>query len=80
MRTQITVYLHGDSKEWLRGYAARCGLGESEVVRLLVQREAEIKWLLRALTAPDRTKDAFSSLRRLIERSAPYQGRRKSPR
>jgi hypothetical protein len=45
MRTQITAYLPADTKRWLRKYARECGQKESEVVRSLVERERQIKWL-----------------------------------
>ena len=53
MRTQITAYLHADTKSWLRKYAGECGLNESEVVRLLVEREQQVRWLRWALSARD---------------------------
>jgi hypothetical protein len=53
MRTQMTVYLHTDSKRWLKGYSRRCRLKESEIVRILLEREQQIKWLQWALQTPD---------------------------
>jgi len=53
MRTQITAYLHADTKPWLQKYARECGLGESEVVRLLLEREKQVRWLRWALSALD---------------------------
>ena len=62
MRTQITAYLHGDTKIWLRKYAEECGLGESEVVRLLIEREQRVRWLRWALSARDPAQGAASPL------------------
>jgi len=53
MRPQITTYFHPDTKVWLTEYAREMGLKESEVVRLLVERERNIGWLKTAISAPD---------------------------
>jgi hypothetical protein len=53
MRTQITAYLHADTKPWLQKYARECGMGESEVVRLLLEREKQVRWLRWALSTLD---------------------------
>lgn len=53
MRTQITVYLNLKIKNWLREYAARLHLKESEVVRQLIVRESHIHWLETALRQQD---------------------------
>jgi hypothetical protein len=62
MRTQITAYLHADTKPWLQKYADDCGLNESEVVRLLLEREQQICWLRWALSARDPAQDSTSAL------------------
>ena len=62
MRTQITAYLHADTKPWLRKYADECGLKESEVVRLLVEREQQVHWLRWALSARDPAQGPASPL------------------
>jgi hypothetical protein len=64
MRTQITAYLHADTKPWLQKYADECGLNESEVVRLLVEREQQIRWLTWALSARDPAQGSTPSLPR----------------
>jgi hypothetical protein len=53
MRPQITAYLHADTKVWLAKYAARLRLPKSEIVRLLIEREEQVRWLVWALSAPD---------------------------
>jgi hypothetical protein len=53
MRTQMTVYLYADSKKWLKGYSRKCRLKESEIVRILLEREQRIRWLQWALQTPD---------------------------
>jgi hypothetical protein len=53
MRPQITTYLSSETKVWLTRYAAQFGLRESEVVRLLVERERHIGWLKRVISVPD---------------------------
>ncbi len=53
MRTQITVYLSQDAKQWLAEYAAQMNLKESEVVKCLIERERQVKWLQWALQQSD---------------------------
>jgi hypothetical protein len=53
MRPQITAYLYSDTKKWLVSYAAECGLHRSEVVRLLLERERQVRWLKWALETRD---------------------------
>ena len=53
MRTQITAYLSEETKVWLQRYARGLGLKESEVVRLLIERERRIQWLSWSLDQPD---------------------------
>ncbi|MFI5024214.1 MAG: hypothetical protein ACHQRJ_21495 [Alphaproteobacteria bacterium] len=67
MRTQITVYLRAEMKSWLRKYAGKCGLKESEVVRFLVKREMEVGWLKWALSVrdPDQGSTASSPRRKV---------------
>lgn len=64
MRSQITAYLHADTKAWLRTYAKGCRLKESEVVRLLVEREEKARWLKWALSINDPGKGRSSALSR----------------
>ena len=64
MRPQITTYLHPDTKKWLINYADRCHLHRSEVVRLLLERERQVMWLLWALNTPDAAQGASKMLRR----------------
>lgn len=45
MRKQTTTHLRGDQKEWLPEYASGLGLGESELLRILVERERRTRWL-----------------------------------
>ena len=53
MRTQVTVYLNPEIKNWLQGYAAKLHLKESEVVRQLIIRERHVHWLETALRQQD---------------------------
>jgi hypothetical protein len=66
MRPQTTAYIHLDSKAWLTDYAKQCGLSASEVVRLLVEREQQVRWLEWALQTPDPGRS----------RSKPLKGRK----
>ena len=38
MRTQVAVYLHPDTKRWLKQYGNKFGMTQSEVARALVER------------------------------------------
>jgi hypothetical protein len=71
MRTQITAYLHADTKPWLRKYADECGLKESEVVRLLLEREKQVRWLRWALIVDDPARGSALSLPRRKDRLPP---------
>jgi hypothetical protein len=71
MRTQITAYLHADTKPWLRKYANECGLNESEVVRLLVEREQQVRWLKWALSIRDPAQGPAAQLPPLENRLPP---------
>jgi hypothetical protein len=53
MRAQVAVYLHPDTKKWLKRYGEKFGMTQSEVTRALVEREQQIKWLQWALQTPD---------------------------
>jgi hypothetical protein len=53
MRAQVAVYLHPDTKRWLKQYGNKFGMTQSEVARALVEREQQIKWLQWALGTPD---------------------------
>ena len=53
MRPQITAYLNEGTRAWVRNYAEELGLKESEVVRLLIERERKIQWLSWSLQQPD---------------------------
>lgn len=52
-RTQVTAYLDKDVKNWLTKYAAKFHIKESEVIRLLVEREMRVMWLCRAISQPE---------------------------
>lgn len=71
MRTQITAYLHADTKAWLRQYARGRRLKESEVIRLLLEREQQVGWLNWALSAPDAAQGAAPLLARRTDRLPP---------
>jgi len=68
MRTQITAYLYADTKSWLRKYAKECGLKQSEIVRVLVEREVEVRWLKWALSVRDPAQGPTGPLPRLKNR------------
>lgn len=53
MRAQVAVYLHPDTKRWLKRYSDKLGMTQSEVARALVERERQIEWLQWALQTPD---------------------------
>jgi hypothetical protein len=53
MRVQVAVYLHRDTKNWLREYGKRLGISQSEVARALIEREQSVRWLLWARKIPD---------------------------
>ena len=53
MRPQITAYINEGTRDWVRKYAEELGLKESEVVRLLIERERKIRWLSWSLQQPD---------------------------
>ena len=63
MRVQVAVYLHGDTKKWLRNYSKRLGMTQTEVARALIEREQEVRWLRWALKAPDPSRKATASLK-----------------
>jgi hypothetical protein len=71
MRPQITAYLHADTKPWLKKYAKECGLNESEVVRLLLEREQQVGWLKWALLACDPAQRPTSSMPRRKDKLPP---------
>ena len=71
MRTQITAYLHADTKPWLQKYADDCRLNESEVVRLLLEREQQVCWLKWALSARDPAQGSASPLPRRKDKLPP---------
>lgn len=70
-RTQVTAYLHADTKPWLQKYAGECGLDESEVVRLLVEREQQVNWLKWALAARDPAQGSTRPLPRRKDKLPP---------
>jgi len=45
LRSQMTVYLHSETKKWLKSYADGISLRESEIVRCLIEREKRKPWL-----------------------------------
>lgn len=53
MRTQTTVYLYPGTKQWLKSYRKKLGLRESEIIRILLEREQAIRWLQWALRQKD---------------------------
>jgi hypothetical protein len=63
MRSQTTVYLHSDTKEWLTAYAREFRLAESEVIRLLLEREQQIGWLRWALGVSDPAQPDHTQMR-----------------
>lgn len=67
-RTQITAYLYRDTKAWLRRYAHDRGLKESEIVRLLLEREQQVGWLAWAFSVPDAAQGNVPTLARRTDR------------
>jgi hypothetical protein len=63
MRVQVAVYLHRNTKKWLKDYAGRHGLTQSEVARALIEREQEVGWLRWALKVPDPAQKAHGALK-----------------
>ena len=64
MRPQITAYLYSDTKKWLVTYADRLGLDRSEVVRMLLEREKNVRWLEWAVKTDDPEKASSERLSR----------------
>jgi hypothetical protein len=62
MRTQVTAYLHPETKKWLTKYASIVHFNESEVLRLLVEREQRIEWLLWSLQQKDPAQERESPI------------------
>jgi hypothetical protein len=71
MRPQITAYLHLDTKEWLARYATKLRLPRSEIVRLLVEREQQVRWLRWALPTPDPAMGESAGMPRREDRLPP---------
>jgi hypothetical protein len=63
MRVQVAVYLHPDTKKWLKKYGRRFGMTQSEVARALIEREQEVGWLRWALNAPDPAQKAHGPVK-----------------
>jgi hypothetical protein len=63
MRTQVAVYLYPDTKKWLKRYGKKFGMTQSEVVRALVEREQQVKWLQWALRAPDPARGTSKTMK-----------------
>jgi len=63
MRAQVAVYLHSDTKRWLKEYGKKFGMTQSEVARALVEREQQVKWLQWALQTPDPARAAGRSMK-----------------
>jgi len=63
MRVQVAVYLHRDTKKWLRDYGKRLGITQSEVARALIEREQEVHWLLWAVKVPDPAQKPHRALK-----------------
>lgn len=71
MRPQVAVYLHRDTKKWLAAYAKRLDMTQSEVARMLIEREQQIGWLKWALSAPDPAQGNHPQLKRPRNRLPP---------
>ena len=63
MRAQVAVYLHPDTKQWLKRYGKKLGMTQSEVARALIEREQQIGWLRWALQAPDPARATTKALK-----------------
>jgi len=59
-RPQVTVYLDPETKDWLTKYGSSLHTKESEVLRLLVERERRIGWLRWALHQKDPSQPSDS--------------------
>jgi hypothetical protein len=59
-RPQVTVYLDPETKDWLTKYGSTLHTKESEVLRLLVERERRIEWLRWALHQKDPSQPSDS--------------------
>jgi hypothetical protein len=59
-RPQVTVYLDPETKDWLTKYGSSLHTKESEVLRLLVERERRIEWLRWALHQKDPSQPSDS--------------------
>ena len=71
MRAQITAYLHPETKAWLRKYARQNRLKESEIVRILVEREQEIEWFAWAKNADDPARGVSAPMPKKANRLPP---------
>ena len=56
-RPQITFYPGKGQKQWLKEYSKNLGIKESELVKILVERERNLKWLQAVLRAPQSTAE-----------------------
>jgi hypothetical protein len=63
MRKQVAVYLHPDTKRWLKQYGKQFGMTQSEVARALVEREQQIRWLQWALRTPDPARGSSKTMK-----------------
>jgi len=68
MRPQVTVYLSAETKRWLVAYAARLGLPRTDMVRCLLERERQVRWLEWALQIPDPGQSVGKPLPRRSDR------------
>lgn len=52
VRPQVTAYLDRAQKQWLADYSNALGIRQSELVRILVERERQVRWLNTVLRGP----------------------------
>lgn len=52
-RPQVTAHIDAPTRRWLDRYAKVLKLKPSELVRLLIRREQEIRWLEKCIGLPD---------------------------
>jgi len=79
MRPQITSYLHPDTKKWLTAYAKKFGMDRSEVVRVLLEREKQVRWLQWALATADPAMSDATKMKRRRDRLPPHWNKRPKP-
>lgn len=62
VRPQAVGYVDPRDREWLDRYAKKLSLNRSDAVRLLLERERRVKWLLWSLAVPDTDRGAPKKL------------------